>query len=99
MFIAYLLRVVGELEPIPVDFGQETGYSLGRSPVYLRANTEANSHSHTFPSYTLNSLHVLLIPTIKMSENKMSYIIQIHQIGVNVNQGSQSPIKEMTSLL
>lgn len=34
----------GKLEPVPADFGQETEYTLDKLPMYLKGNTEANSH-------------------------------------------------------
>lgn len=33
-YTAYPLQVVGEMEPIPADTGQEIGYALERSPLY-----------------------------------------------------------------
>lgn len=46
----YPLRVAGELEPIPADFGREAEFTLDRSPTYRRANihrqTTILSHSH-----------------------------------------------------
>lgn len=45
LFNFYLLRAVGKLGPIPAYFRLETqGYTLGRTPTFLRTNTETNDH-------------------------------------------------------
>lgn len=54
--IAYQLMVTGKLEPIPVvGFDWEVGYTLGRSPVFHRANTVSNIHSFPHPPQWANS--------------------------------------------
>ena len=49
------VRVTGGLEPIPADFGREAGYTLDKSPVHRRANTErqtcTHSHIHTYGQF------------------------------------------------
>lgn len=41
------IRDTGKLEPIPGDFGIETRYTLGKSLICCRANTEPNCLLHT----------------------------------------------------
>lgn len=35
------------LEPVPAVFVWEVGFTLSRSPIYRRVNTETNNHSHS----------------------------------------------------
>lgn len=42
-FNASLLRIAEKLEPIPTDLEREANYTLGRSPIYQRGNTEPNA--------------------------------------------------------
>lgn len=48
IFIAtYPLQVAGKVDPIPTDFRQEAWYTLDRSTIYGKANTEKNKNSHS----------------------------------------------------
>lgn len=50
-----LIGIVGKMQPILADFGQEWGYTLDWLPVDCRAH-EVNEHLHTFTSmYILES--------------------------------------------
>lgn len=42
----YLLRVIGNLQTILVDFRRETGYTLERSAICRIDHTETNNYSH-----------------------------------------------------
>lgn len=44
---AYQFRLIEEAEANPsFDYGQEMVYILDRSPIYSKANTQTDSHSH-----------------------------------------------------
>jgi len=64
-----LFRIVGALGPIPDTTGREAGYTLNRSPVYPRDNTntiinETNKYTHSaclsyqFRITSLPNMHV-----------------------------------------
>lgn len=48
--IIYLLsiKVMEKLGPIAADFGQEVGYTQGRSSIYHRGSTEMNNNPHSY---------------------------------------------------
>lgn len=58
IYITFPVRVTEKLEPIPADFGRDTGYKLSRSPIYYMANTETNNflhaHSHLWAIYVFS---------------------------------------------
>lgn len=45
--IHLFVRIVGKLDQIPAGFECEMGYTLDRSPVYRRVNTETNNHPYS----------------------------------------------------
>lgn len=45
-FTAYLLRVMGKLEPILANVGNKAGYTHDKMAIY-RANTERSNRSHS----------------------------------------------------